>query len=130
MRLVNLTPHAITLIAEGFAVFDNKSKCYHMPDGLRPFVLMEFPSEGIARCAVQDTDLPALDVEGTLVPCCGVTFGAIEGLPDPVDGTMYIVSAIVANAARAQGRRDVVVPARMVRDAEGKIIGCLAFAAE
>lgn len=130
MKLINLTPHAVTLLAEGFAVFDGKAKCYRLPDGVEPFVLAEFPSDGIARCAVQDTDLPALDVEGTPVPCCGVTFGAIEGLPDPVDGTMYIVSAIVANAARAQGRHDVVVPARMVRDGEGKVLGCLAFAAE
>ena len=34
-----------------------------------------------------------------------VTFGDIAGLPDPVAGTLYVVSALVAQAAR---RVDVV----------------------
>lgn len=132
MKLVNLTPHAVTLLAEGFAVFDGKAKCYRQPDGVKPFVLAEFPSAGVARCAISEVLLGEQDVDGCdfTIPFVGVSFGEIEGLPAPVDDTVYIVSAIVANAARAQGRHDVVVPARMVRDAEGKILGCLAFAAE
>lgn len=132
MKLVNLTPHAVTLLAEGFAVFDGKAKCYRLPSTMTPFVLAEFPSAGVARCAVSETLLGEQDVDGIdfAVPFVGVTFGEIEGLPAPDGDTIYIVSAIVANAARAQGRHDVVVPARMVRDNEGKVLGCLAFAAE
>lgn len=130
MKLVNLTPHVVTLLAEGFAVFDGKAKCYRQPDGVKPFVLAEFPSAGVARCAVEESLLGEQDVDGFTVPFIGVYFGEIEGLPAPDGDTVYIVSAIVANAARAQGRHDVVVPARMVRDADGKILGCLAFAVE
>ena len=39
---------------------------------------------------------------------CEVQFGACEGLPPQVDGVMYIVSALVAAAAR---RSDLVSPA-------------------
>lgn len=132
MKLINMTPHVVTLLAEGFAVFDSKAKCYRLPSTMTPFVLAEFPSAGIARCAVSEVLLGEQDVDGCdfTIPFVGVSFGEIEGLPAPANGTVYIVSAIVANAARAQGRHDVVVPARMVRDAEGKILGCLAFAAE
>lgn len=128
MKLVNLTPHPVTLLTEGFAVFDGKAKCYRQPDGVAPFVLAEFPSQGVARCAVAESLHGSQDVDGVAVPFVAVTFGEIEGLPEPQDGVTYIVSAIVANAARAQGRQDVVVPARMVRDGEGKVLGCLAFA--
>lgn len=128
MNIINLTPHAISIMAGEF-VFDAAAKCYRVPAGaIAPAPALIIESTGIARCAVQDTDLPALDVDGTPVPCCGVTFGAIEGLPAPVDGTIYIVSAIVANAGRAQGRTDLAVPARMVRDEAGHILGCLALA--
>ena len=132
MKLINLTPHAVTLLAEGFAVFDGKAKCYRQPDGVEPFVLAEFPSAGVARCAVEESLLGEQDVDGFdfTVPFVGVSFGELEGLPAPTGGPVYIVSALVANAARAQGRHDVVVPAHMVRDADGKILGCLAFAAE
>lgn len=145
MNLINLTPHAINILAGDFE-FDAAAKCYRVPTIARvsaydaetgywrtdpdptPVPALIIESTGIARCAVQDTDLPALDVDGTPVPCCGVTFGAIEGLPEPQEDTIYIVSAIVANAGRAQGRTDLAVPARMVRDEAGHVLGCLALA--
>lgn len=38
-------------------------------------------------------------------------FGNVVGLPEPKEGTMYIVSALVLAACKAQGRTDVVAPA-------------------
>lgn len=49
-------------------------------------------------------------------------------LPPEEPGTMLIVSALVANAGMAHGRKDLLVPTRMVRDVEGRIVGCLALA--
>lgn len=63
----------------------------------------EFLSEGIARVSASFTEFVD-DV------CCQ-QFGEVTGLPEPVEGTRYIVSALVLSAAKAAGRTDVVAPA-------------------
>ncbi len=88
-------------------------------------LMLTIPSHGIARCAMEETPLGR---DENSIPLIGLTFGEIEGLPAPVDGVGYIVSAIVANAAREKGRTDVAVPARLVRNGEGLIVGCSALA--
>jgi len=50
------------------------------------------------------------------------SFTEIEGLPEPKEGTIYIVSALVAGAAK--DRDDLVVPNDTIRDDQGRIIGC------
>ncbi|RME25645.1 MAG: hypothetical protein D6800_07370, partial [Candidatus Zixiibacteriota bacterium] len=48
--------------------------------------------------------------------------GDVEGLPDPQDGTVYLVSSMVLSAVR--GRRDVVAPdtgPTAIRDETGRI---------
>lgn len=62
-----------------------------------------FTSVGVARVSNSFTDIKD-DV-------CDVTYGDITGLPAPVDGTIYIVSAMVLSAAKAAGRTDCVAPA-------------------
>lgn len=47
----------------------------------------------------------------------------IVGLPDPADNTVYIVAKAVADAAPA-GRGDLMSPGRLLRDADGNVIGC------
>ena len=42
---------------------------------------------------------------------CSVEFGDIQGLPEPQEGTLLIVSALVLSAAKAAGRTDCVAPA-------------------
>ena len=88
MKLVNLTPHEIVLAlrAEG--------KDITLP-----------PSGTVARVA----STPGERV-GTLSGCpvySAPTWGAVEGIPDPVPDTVYVVSTIVAGRA---GRVDVVSP--------------------
>lgn len=51
--------------------------------------------------------------------------GRVTGLPDPSPGTLLITSRPVAMAAR---RPDVVCPHDLIRDAQGRIIGCKALA--
>lgn len=63
------------------------------------------PSGSVARCAATST--PA---------------GAVEGLPDPSTGILFIVSALVRSAVPA--RADVASPGDLVRDAAGAVIGC------
>jgi hypothetical protein len=51
------------------------------------------------------------------------THGDVVGLPEPVEGTMYIVSKMVADAVR---RPDLIVPVNFVREG-GKIVACRSF---
>ena len=82
------------------------------------------PSSGLARVAqVPATPAP---VDGLPVPVVpSPVFGAVDGLPPPVDGTAYIVSGLVL--ARCGGRRDVFAPGtgpgdEPVKDAQGRIV--------
>lgn len=56
---------------------------------------------------------------------CDVKFSDIQNLPDPVPGTLYIVSGLVLNAAKEVGRYDCVAPAtghsKVIRDEKGQI---------
>lgn len=57
-----------------------------------------------------------------------VAYGQVTGLPDEQDDTMYIVSAMVANAIN---RRDVIVPATghpdCIRNDKGQIVSVPGF---
>jgi hypothetical protein len=65
---------------------------------------------------------PGWDGWKIAVPTSRTVFGDPQGLPEFVAGTWYIVSQIVKSAL--PGRTDLLVPAEVVRDASGNIIGC------
>ena len=83
------------------------------------------PSGTIARAASTVVDDGSVDG----VPIVRTTFGQVEGLPEPSDDIMYIVSSLTVSAARRSGRTtdDLLIPGRMVRDEEGVILGCQAL---
>ena len=103
MKIVNLTPHEITLVK-----------------GSSKEIL---PSEGLARCSVITEQLG--DVNG--YPINKNRFGEVTGLPDPQPETMYVVSQIVAQALKGL-RDDLLIVDKTVRDDAGRICGCTAFA--
>ena len=105
--LVNLTPHHLVL---------------------RPEVGMDVvlpPSGTVAR--VSSTPGALSTVPDIPVPVAGATtYGAVEGLPDAVEGTIYIVSALVLGALKGTGRFDVLAPGtgpndNPVRNEKGQI---------
>jgi hypothetical protein len=100
MKLVNLTQHTINEVVTGQA-FE--------------------PSGQIARVTVEYTVASSIGD----IPLYTATYGDIEGLPDPVDGVTYIVSGMVKAAVPERG--DVVSPGNLVRDENGKPIGCDGF---
>jgi hypothetical protein len=100
MRLVNCTPHAVVICG-----------------------LVIPPSGIVARVSEQLHFRNSISVNGVDVRIAVRRFGEIENLPEPEAGTLYITSALVAQAAWALGRHDVVHPACFERDAEGRIIG-------
>lgn len=95
-RFLNLTPHPITIV-----------------NG--PTVP---PSGQLARCS--SASVPAGEHGG--VALSRVTFGAVEGLPDPEPGVLYIVSALVRSAV--PNRSDVASPGDLIRDEKGTVVGC------
>ena len=56
------------------------------------------------------------------------TYGELQGLPDPEEGVLYVVSQLVHQSARHIGRVDTITVARPIRDDNGRVIGCGAFA--
>jgi len=97
MRIVNLTPHAITAAGQTFP-----------------------PSGNVARVAVTRTQRG--DIGG--VPVFVPKFGPVEGLPDYDPGTVFIVSALVRTHPDCSHRDDIASPGSLVRDSSGAIIGC------
>lgn len=96
---INLTPHAVRL--------NNGT---------------EFPASGtIARVTSSFT---AFDADGV----AKVVFGEVQNLPEPVEGTLYIVSALVLAASK---RADLVAPAtghpEAVRNDKGQIVSVPGF---
>jgi len=100
----NLTPHPITLVdAEGT-------------------VLKTFQSDGLVRLKAS-TVTAGFDIDG--VPVTKTVFGEADGLPLFEQGTFLIVSQLVKSAL--PDRFDLVVPAEVVRDSNGAILGCRSF---
>jgi len=119
MRIVNLTPHPVTLVT---------------PEGHQVTV----PPSGHVVRAREERETVAtvsLEVDGQVVtlPVYRVTYGPPEGLPSdrPEAGTIYIVSALTAQSLRAHRPDWAAVSflvADPVRDEEGRIIGARALA--
>ena len=110
MNIVNLTPHALSLMPAG-------------PTG--PVVTIP-PSGQVARCATSRVQVGTVTVNGIPIPINQTRFGEVSGLPAPQPNTIYVVSALVAQAVPE--RQDVFITDDAVRDAQGRIIGCRALA--
>jgi hypothetical protein len=110
MNIINLTPHAINLMPDG-------------PDG--PAATIP-PSGQVARCAVNRVQIYTVIADGITVPVNKTQFGMVSDLPDPRPDTIYVVSALVAQAV--PDRLDVFMVDDTVRDDQGRIIGAKALA--
>ncbi|MEY9211036.1 hypothetical protein NI17_012335 [Thermobifida halotolerans] len=103
MPLLNLTPHEVTVFADGTRVVRR------YPAAARP-----------VRVPVTRVCVGLVDG----VPLVRQYYGR-AALPEVCPGTWYIVSALVA-AAHPE-RRDLLVPTDLVRAADGTVIGCRAL---
>ena len=98
--LINLTPHTITEATTGTII----------------------PASGrVAR--VKTSTRKSSEFIG--FPIFETTFGEVEGLPEPQEGTMYIVSALCMNACPE--RYDLLSPGNLLRDENGVPCGCVGF---
>ncbi|NCD41662.1 MAG: hypothetical protein EOL88_06165 [Bacteroidia bacterium] len=101
-RVINMTPHDIN-------VLDDHGE-----------IIRTYKVSGkqirLASDLVKDVPLE----DGT--PTVKTIFGDPEGLPEFQEGVFFIVSQMIKNALPS--RTDLLVPAEVVRDGAGAIIGC------
>jgi hypothetical protein len=106
MEFINLTPHSLS-------VFDGEGK---------NLVITLPPSGQVARVAVKNE---LVEIEGE-IPLFSTTYGQVEGLPEAKEGTILVVSLLVRSAL--PGRTDLASPGELIRDPEGKPLGCKGLA--
>lgn len=104
-KIINLTPHTINIYAG---------------DVLECIRTIE-PS-GVARADYTQETLGNLDG----IPIVRNEYGLPTNLPAPQEGVYYIVSKLVADAARNNGRAtdDLLLTGELVRDNDNRVIGC------
>ena len=113
VRFINLTPHEVTVYSE-----DGKEVVLRIP-----------PSGTIAR--VSTTSKIIKKVDGVLIR--KTEYNKIEGLPEPQEDTIYIVSTVLLIALKEKGimRDDVIAPDTnpdsVIRDSQGRVIGVKYF---
>jgi hypothetical protein len=98
-KVINLTPHQL--------------KIWRADVGTDPLVVEPEPEPArrpVQLERVRNSDLLYTEVVGDVV-----------GLPDPVEGTWYVVSRMVAERAM---RHDVLCPGELIRNAQGMPVGC------
>lgn len=105
-NIINLTPHTINIVS-------------------RNGITVDIPSTGLAR--VKTSKLVCGIVNG--ITLYAESYGDIEGLPEPRENTIYVVSRPVAQALAdprytGEKRTDVYVPGELIRDEDGRPIGC------
>lgn len=105
MKVINLTPHTITLRVQGNGVNHGEE---------RDIAIL---STGLARVESRDQvalplalDEPAEWPDGGMFDVTERKFGNITGLPEPQPLIIYVVSMPVAQRAAELGRRDVFGP--------------------
>jgi len=115
--IINLTPHAIHV---------------HIGTPDTGIAIATIPSDGEARCEeiIIDESILAWDQFGDSgmrqnIPLRIKGYGKVIGLPEPRDGVLYCVSTLVAQQVV---RDDLVTVDQVVRDDQGRIIGCRGFA--
>ena len=109
VKLVNKTPHVLNLVTE---------------DGTKISLEPVLPTPRVSSSSVKTAAYTITDSNGikhTIIREAPV-FGEVVDLPEPQEGTIYVVSMLVA--ARANGRTDLVSPGRQLRNEAGQVIGC------
>lgn len=103
MKIVNLTPHDLD-------IYTLTGDVVHVPRTGKTARVFEVRE-------------PAGTIDGIGIET--VYPGKVVGIPDPEDGVVYVVSSIVSSAS---GRPDVFAPGQLIRDEEGRPIGCRGLA--
>lgn len=107
MILVNATPHPLSIQLVDGTYLD-------LPKGEGPY---------IPRLLTERTHVETILVPAGYVRVMKTVFGQVFDLPPPEAGTLFIVSALVAENCPQRG--DLRAPGELVRNATGQVIGCM-----
>lgn len=123
--LVNLTPHALRIYDANAVEYDPRTRSYYLKDDVAAnsniVCELEACKGALPRCTQSEETVGSVNGIAVLQ----IRYGEVENLPEAQDDVYYVVSAMVANARK--DRSDLLIPAHMVRDNEGKILGCCAL---
>ena len=116
-KVVNLTPHAITMVG-----IDQNGNSY--PAAVYP------ASGDVARCEEKTVEIGSIDgvpITKTQLGDVGIVSkdGNHEPMPPVKADTIYLVSTRTAQAMK--DRPDIFIPNESVRDEQGRIVGCKSF---
>ena len=103
IKVINCTPHDVNIITENGSI--------------------TFPKSGIIpRLTESQKKINSINSNGIEIDIMAKSFLEPEGLPEPQEGTIFIVSALVAGAVK--NRNDLFIPNDTIRDDQGRIVGC------
>ena len=108
LKVKNLTPHPVTIVRR-------------LPNG-HIITLHTFPPSGEPVRLVVRT-VRCGNING--IPLSRTMFGEPVNLPEQERGVLLIVSQLVKNTC--PWRRDLVVPAEVVRNDRGAVVGCMSL---
>lgn len=103
VEIINLTPHSLLIYKDGEKI-------------------KEIPSSGIVR--VEEEKIKIGEILGVSV--YKIKYTKSKGLPEPKKDIFYFVSVIVAQANLH--RNDLLLSSDLIRDENGRILGCSSFA--
>lgn len=109
MKIINLTAHSINVILGEQNI--------------------AYPSEGLARVKTEEKETEKING----IPVVKTVYTDVEGLPEPEENTVYLVSTLVLQALKANGvcRPDCLAPntglSGAIRDEQGRIVGVKGF---
>lgn len=101
--IINKTPHPVNIVN---------------PDGSLIHTFPKCEEADLIRLSVNTE--PNDNIDG--FPTSVTVFGEPTGLPEYKEGTFYVVSQLVKNALPE--RKDLLVPAEVLRGDQGIILGC------
>jgi len=132
MKIKNLTPHAICIFTASQCVEQKKGNytTLVLNNGEKPILTIE-PEKEIARVSSKTIYTDPIEINGVSIPQSKIVFGEVEGLPVELEkDTLYIVSAITANAFKAHGHdtTQLRLVADTIRNDQGQIVGALSLA--
>lgn len=102
VKIVNLTPHSLYLWKDEEHV-------------------AEIPSSGNVRVLTKSVQVGTFCFNGIEMPAYETKYGEVEGLPEPQEGVVYVVSMLVKMAC--EDRTDLYSPSQLKRDESGRIVG-------
>ncbi len=120
VKFLNLNPHPLRLRM-------NAANTAPKPDETDIVVLPRLGADGRpAPARVSTTPGGRLPDLGGVPTFDRTAYGAVEGLPEPEEGTVYLVSALVGGRPEVAAREDVFIPGTgprdgVVRTADGQV---------